>query len=170
VQTFSYDSLNRNTGIVFSGSSIATYTYTGILLANVTYGNSTTKELTYDPLYRPESLVTPGGEYDYMYSDVGDITEDGERNYAYDALRRLTTVNMVSTGSAPKTESYSYDRAANRTSSTNNGISTSYTANDLNQYTSNQRMRHEELCLWQQLKPELVMEQEPTNMTTRIDW
>ncbi|MDP2090579.1 MAG: hypothetical protein Q8K30_03180 [Candidatus Gracilibacteria bacterium] len=38
--SYTYDELNRNTQVSFSGETIASYSFTGILNDSITYGNN----------------------------------------------------------------------------------------------------------------------------------
>ncbi len=73
----------------------------------------------------------------YTYNDASDILGDGTKSYAYDTLKRLISVAPMSTGSINQnTESYTYDKAGNRTLGNISGSSTNYTTNTLDQYTT----------------------------------
>ncbi len=139
IESFSYDTLNRPTAITFSGDTIASYIYTWVLLSNIALGNSTSTAFSYDALLRPDALTTPGRSYDYTYAPTGDITDDGDKDYTYDALRRLTGVSPSRSWAI--SESYNYDKTGNRTTASKwtypvSPIATSYTTNNLDQYTA----------------------------------
>lgn len=73
----------------------------------------------------------------YTYNDASDILGDGTKSYTYDGLVRLISATPTSTGSINQnTESYTYDKAGNRTLGTIGGSSTNYGANTLDQYTT----------------------------------
>lgn len=55
---YAYDTLNRLTGVSYNSGSVASYTYTGIILQQTSFGNNTTTLYTYDNLLRLSSLRT----------------------------------------------------------------------------------------------------------------
>src|SRR5678815_2984089 len=85
--------------------------------------------------------------FDYGYDNVNRreyMEKDGSKGdvYAYDAIDQVKGVqynatNPNGTPSNPqRTVSYDWDSAGNRTDATDNGASTNYIANELNQYTT----------------------------------
>ncbi len=139
VQSYTYDALNRNTTVGYSGQTIATYAFSGLTLANLAYNNSRTTSYTYDSLQRLSGInggtgITP---YNYTYDDSYLITADGTKAYNYDGLKRLLSAAPANTGSVNQnTESYTYDKTGNRKTDTTNTIGTSYATNLLDQYTN----------------------------------
>jgi hypothetical protein len=134
---YSYDNLNRVTGITFSGGTIASYAYTGILNTGISYGNGVTTSQTFDELLRLKTLgsgVTGLASYTYTYDPVGNITSDSQKNYTYDSIYRLTQVNNAQSGTL--LESFNYDKTGNRNSNILGGLSNTYSGNILNQYLS----------------------------------
>jgi RHS repeat-associated protein len=134
--TYDYDELNRLTSIKDQASStIASYSYDVLSRRNI----QTTYQ--YDNVNRLLNLVNKinsGADissFGYTYDNVGNRTSmttiEGTRNYTYDNIYQLTNVTYPDTTSA----TYNYDELGNR-SSTVNGGTTSYSTNNLNQYTS----------------------------------
>ena len=72
----------------------------------------------------------------YTYDDLGRpltmTTLDGTTTYSYDADGQLTSVSLP----GGRTITYQYDADGNRVSVTDDGVTTDYTANDLNEYTA----------------------------------
>lgn len=64
------------------------------------------------------------------------ITRNGQsETYGYDNARQVESASIPLTGGT-HTDGYQYDAAANRSSATTNGVTTSYLANAVNEYTS----------------------------------
>ena len=83
--------------------------------------------------YDPDSSIL--SRFDYTY-DVSGLrtsmsTLDGTFTYGYDALGQLTSVTYPD----GHIVTYDYDAAGNRRQVIDNGVATSYTTNNLNQYT-----------------------------------
>src|SRR5205823_6466902 len=81
----------------------------------------------------------------YTYNGLGlrtsMATVDGLWSYTYDAIGQLTRAVFTPNGSNPDSLSsqdlhYSYDAAGNRTQSVANGVVTTYSVNDRNEYIS----------------------------------
>ncbi len=140
IQSYTYDALNRNTTVGYSGQTIATYGFSGLTLANLAYNNTRTTNYTYDSLQRlsninPNTASIPTESL--TYDDSSLITADGTKSYAYDNLKRLISAAPTSTGSINQNiESYTYDKTGNRKTDTTNTIGTNYATNLLDQYTS----------------------------------
>ena len=136
IQTITYDNLRRPLVITYSGQTITTNVYTGVLLNKSTYGNTKITNYTYDTLNRLSSIYAGSGISNplYTYNDSSDILSDGTKSYSYDTARRLTTATPTIVGTS--SESYSYDKTGNRTIGSINGNNTSYTTNTLDQYTN----------------------------------
>jgi RHS repeat-associated protein len=65
------------------------------------------------------------------------ITRNGQsETYGYDAARQVESASIPLSGGGTRTNGYQYDAAANRSSTTTNGVTTSYFANAVNEYTS----------------------------------
>ena len=69
---------------------------------------------------------------------VSDTTPDGSWSYTYDAAGQLARAIFTSTNPniSDQDLAYSYDAVGNRTSTIINGVTTSYTVNAMNEYTS----------------------------------
>lgn len=115
------------------------------------------KTYGYDHFLRPASITMTDSEreataeeYTYAYDKNGQIVTETRLNnypskddekvdeswaYTYDALGRLaaTTVTDNATGSVKTQKSYTYDKAGNRLSETENGQTTTNSYNGLNQ-------------------------------------
>lgn len=115
------------------------------------------KTYGYDHFLRPASIMMTDSEreataeeYTYAYDKNGQIVTETRLNnypskddekvdeswaYTYDALGRLaaTTVTDNATGSVKTQKSYTYDKAGNRLSETENGQTTTNSYNGLNQ-------------------------------------
>jgi RHS repeat-associated protein len=150
------DSNNRNqmNSITAGGSSLATYSYDANGNAvSKSLSNGTLSSYTYDVANRLTTLNhtlsgTSFARFDYGYDTVNRRTYE-ERNsasgdtYSYDAVDQVASVNYDATNpasgstGADRTTGYTYDASGNRTAVTDsvNG-NTSYTANNLNQYSS----------------------------------
>ena len=65
-------------------------------------------------------------------------TLDGTWNYSYDAAGQLTRAIFTSTNPniANQDLAYNYDPVGNRTSTVINGVTTDYTVNSMDEYTS----------------------------------
>ncbi|MEM7595051.1 MAG: RHS repeat-associated core domain-containing protein [Cyanobacteria bacterium P01_A01_bin.83] len=147
---YSYDGLGRLAGLTDeTGSLIISYTYDEIgRLAREDNGNSTYTTYTYDLAGQLLNLANYAADnslnssYVYTYDDLGrqiSATElDGEWVYEYDASSQL--IGAVFTSSNPEIENqdltYVYDAAGNRIRNIDNGVTTEYKTNNLNQYTN----------------------------------
>jgi len=151
---YGYTNRNQVNAIASGGSNVATYTYdaTGNALTK-NLGNGTVASYTYDNANRLTAVNhTLAGasiaRFDYGYDSVNRRTYERRDSatgdvFGYDAVDQVTGVNYeatnptVSTAGATRTVGYAYDATGNRTSLTDsvNG-NTSYTANNLNQYTA----------------------------------
>lgn len=118
------------------------YTYDTVgRLSREDKGNGTYTTYAYDSAGRLLSLVNaaPGNtvqsRFDYTYAVSGNRTSmttlDGKTSYDYDATGQLIGVTYPDGHRV----TYIYDAAGNRISVTDNGVSTAYTTNKLNQYT-----------------------------------
>lgn len=135
-----------------SGNVIVTYTYDAAgRLSKKVNGNGTYTTYMYDPDGNVLDLVNyaPGGtinsSFAYTYNALGlettETTIDGTWAYTYDADGQLT--HAVFTPNAtnpdrltPQDLTYNYDRMGNRTSTVINGVTTAYSVNSMNEYTS----------------------------------
>lgn len=132
-----------------SGNMIATYTYDADgRLSEQTLGNGTYTIYTYDADGNVLSLINYGtrglinSSFIYTYNDLGlettETTLDGTWTYGYDADGQLIQAAFASTNSSVPNEDMvlNYDSMGNRTSTVTNGVTTVYTTNNMNEYTS----------------------------------
>ncbi|MGO9809270.1 MAG: RHS repeat-associated core domain-containing protein [Isosphaeraceae bacterium] len=132
-----------------SGNLIVKYTYNAAgELVRKDMGNGTYTTYTYDADGNVLDLVNdaPDGSmnsfFDYTYDALGRVvtesTIDGQWTYSYDAIGELTHAVFASTNhSVPSQDlTYSYDANGNRIETIDNGVTTGYVTNALNQYTS----------------------------------
>ncbi len=141
---YAYDALGRLSELTDgAGGRIVLYTYEAEgRLAQEDRGNGAFTVYTYFADSRVQSIVhrapnnTVLSRFDYTYDTLGLIasmtTLDGMTTYGYDAVGQLTRVNLP----GGRTITYQYDAAGNRVSVTDNGATTSYATNSLNQYTA----------------------------------
>lgn len=160
---YEYDSLGRRTKLIYPDSSFITYQYdelsrltdiiddSNTVLAHYSYDalsrriqadftNATRFTYDYDIANRLLNLRNDGNSwsetFDYTYDKVGNrltktIDSTDVHDYTYDNIYQLTNVAYPDTNSVI----YNYDALGNRISVVNGGT-TSYTSNNLNQYTS----------------------------------
>jgi RHS repeat-associated protein len=162
--TFTYDDLGRRKSRTDQDGHVENYTYdvagrldrmtdgTGALIVDYDYdaagrlskkalGNGVYTTYEYDAAGNVLHLVNyqPGGavlsRFDYTYDASGRrdsmTTLDGTFRYGYDPLGQLTSVTYPD----GHVVTYAYDAAGNRMQVTDNGVTTDYAANNLNQYT-----------------------------------
>jgi RHS repeat-associated protein len=139
-----YDSAGRLTGLTNeSGDPLVSYQYDTLgRLARKDLKNGTYSIYTYDALSQLTSLVNYGADgailsrFDYTHDALGRATSmstlEGLWTYQYDLAGQLTEVGFPD----GKVLRLTYDAMGNRTSVTENGISTEYVTNGLDQYTS----------------------------------
>ncbi len=147
---YTYNSLGQFSGLTDgSGNSLVSYTYdaTG-RLSRETKGNRTYTAYTYDAAGDVLSVLNyaPGGainsSFVYTYNDLGlqtsETTLDGQWTYSYDAIGQLTHAVFASNnpGAIPNQDlQYFYDAAGNRTKTIINGVTTTYSTNNRNEYS-----------------------------------
>jgi len=132
-----------------SDALIITYTYDAAgRLSREDKGNGTYTVYTYDGAGQTKSIVNsaPDGSvnsrFDYTYDALGRRTGmgtiDGDWTYSYDLTGQLSHAVFVSTNpDIPSQDlSYEYDAVGNRVRTIENGVTTDYVTNALNQYTS----------------------------------
>jgi RHS repeat-associated protein len=151
---YGYDDASRLETAIFGANSV-TYAYTPAATTRqtLTYHNGTSYVMTvdrdFDKMDRQasQSAAITGDDthsYSYTYNDLNQRTHvplaRGEYwHYGYDSLGQVdSAVKKTSVGSAIPGYSYgfTFDHIGNRTDSTINGRTDSYTPNLLNQYTS----------------------------------
>jgi RHS repeat-associated protein len=132
-----------------SGNPIVAYSYDPAgLLARKDLGNGTATTYQYDLAGNILKLVnlaadgtTVNSEFDYVYNALALVTSeqtsDGAWAYSYDPDGQLTHADFTSTNPALPNQDlqYFYDAAGNRTRTIINGVTTAYTANNMNEYT-----------------------------------
>jgi YD repeat-containing protein len=111
-------------------------------------GNGTSTVYSYDGAGRLMSLINRtldnsiNSRFDYTYDALGRPTKmstlDGVWTYSYDQTSQLTHAVFASVNPqlANQDLSYVYDALGNRVRTINNGVTTDYTVNSLNQYTT----------------------------------
>ncbi len=152
--TYAYTTRNQLQSVSLSGPPpLVTYSYD--LAGNRTaksLENSTSTTYAYDDANRPTSLVhqssgTTLASFAYAYNGVNNRTSVTYGSglgdaYGYDATDQLTGVqygatNPAGTPASPQsTQTYAYDAVGNRTSFTQDGATTGYASNNLNEYTA----------------------------------
>ncbi len=147
---YSYDAVGRLSELTDgSGNSIVTYKYDADgRLSEKTNGNGTYTTYQYDADGNVLQLVNyaPGGavnsQFSYSYNALGlettETTLDGTWSYSYDADGQLDQAVFASTNPSVPSQNlaYSYDAMGNRITTVINGVTTAYTTNDMNEYTS----------------------------------
>lgn len=150
VLDYSYDDLGRLEQLTDgSNGLIVEYTYDNIgRLAREDKGNGTYSTYEYCGDNQLKELIHYGtdGEinssFSYSYDELGQqtgvVTLDGEWSYGYDGSGQLVTAVFESSNAEIESQNltYIYDRAGNRVRTIKNGITTDYSANNLNQYES----------------------------------
>ena len=141
---YSYDAVGRlKTLTDGAGQSIITYDYDAAgRLSQETNGNGTYTTYEYCSCGQPNHIInynangSINSRFDYTYDELGRRTSmttlEGTFQYGYDATGQLTSVITPDN----RTLTYVYDAAGNRIGVTDNGATTTYTTNNLNQYTS----------------------------------
>jgi RHS repeat-associated protein len=148
---YGYDSVGRLSGLTDgSGNQIVTYTYDANgRLRLKTNNNGTYTTYQYDADGNVLSLInyaagggTINSSFAYTYNALGletsEVTLDGAWTYTYDADGQLTHAVFASTNpSVPSQDlAYNYDAMSNRLTTVINGVTTAYTTNNVNEYTS----------------------------------
>jgi RHS repeat-associated protein len=141
---YSYDTVGRlKTLTNATGQTIISYEYdSASRLTKETNGNGTYTTYQYDLQSQLTSLTnfkadnTVNSQFDYTYDKLGLRTSmttlEGIFQYGYDANGQLTSVVTPTN----RTINYQYDAVGNRIGVTDSGTTTSYTTNNLNQYTN----------------------------------
>lgn len=144
---YGYDAAGRLASVRNGDGDGVSYTYDGAgFLVREANSNGTATEYSYDPAGKVTAIVNlaPDGSVSsqYLYSydaggrRTGMATSDGDWTYGYDAAGQLTSATFLSSNPdiSDKAIAYVYDAAGNRISSTEDGVTTGYTSNLLNQY------------------------------------
>jgi RHS repeat-associated protein len=132
-----------------SGDTLVTYQYDSVgQLAEQSNANGTYTTYAYDADGNVLHLINygPGGvilsRFDYTYDDLNEpVTEatlDGTWTYTYDGAGQLIHAVFASTNPSVANQdlAYAYDAAGNRIETIANGVTTAYTTNDRNEYTT----------------------------------
>ncbi len=150
VVNYEYDAAGRLFRLTDGeGSLIVRYTYdAGGRLARKDNGNGTYTIHTYDAAGQILSIVNyaPDGSvnsrFDYVYDVLGRRTEmttiDGHWQYGYDPTGQLTSAVFTPVPNSPvpaQNLQYVYDAIGNRILTIENGVTTNYSTNILNEYT-----------------------------------
>ncbi len=149
---YAYNALGQLSGLSDSSGPIVTYTYDAAgRLSQQLDGNGTYTKYTYSIWGFVLSVVNyaPSGSVNssfvYTYNNLGLCTTmttvDGQWAYSYDAMGQLTQAVFAPNSTDPdkitaQNLQYFYDAAGNRTKSIDNGVVTTYTVNNRNQYTT----------------------------------
>lgn len=147
-----YDVRHRISGIKENANYLATFTYNdNNRLTQRAYANGCSSNYVYDDLNRLIQITdNPNiANVQMAYDAVGNLLSKKDlirptksEVYGYDALNRLTSFKQgeITTGveipNPLKQVQYSLDALGNRTSMTVNGVTTNYTANNMNAYTA----------------------------------
>lgn len=154
VVSYGYSARNQLVQIGDGANPLATYGYdlAGNRI-NRTLANGTAVNFGYDDASRGLSVDqrNSAGSFariDYTFNSVNARTSRTETDsgtapftdiYGYDAIDQLTRVKYnfdATTNTQERQVDYGYDAVGNRTSVTDNGVTQSYVANSLNQYTT----------------------------------
>ena len=125
-----------------TGAPIVQYEYNALgALSRKTLGNDDYTTYEYDAAGQILHLVNYNStgsvlsRFDYTYDQNGNPivieTLEGVSQFGYDRIGQLISVTYPDGSSV----SYSYDEAGNRISVVDDGVTTSYTTNNMNQYT-----------------------------------
>jgi RHS repeat-associated protein len=141
---YSYDVVGRlKTLTDGADQAIITYDYDAASrLSKETNGNGTYTTYEYDSQSQLALLInyqansTVNSRFEYVYDNLGRRTSmttlEGTFQYGYDATGQLTSV-VTPDG---RNLQYQYDVAGNRIGVADRGVTTNYSANNLNQYTN----------------------------------
>ncbi|MDP3487722.1 MAG: hypothetical protein Q8S19_07300, partial [Bacillota bacterium] len=156
--TFGYDAVGNVTSILYPGDTVPlTQTYdelNRLRSVNGFAGSATTQGLWYDAagkLTRVQYNNGIGTDYhynnrgllsriqssvldlNYTYDSNGNVTSINNETYIYDGLNRLLNATQLAHN---YTASYQYDNVGNRVSQVENGLTTNYAYNAVNELTS----------------------------------
>jgi len=97
------------------------------------YSNGITTDYHYNNRALLSRIQSPIVDLNFVYDSNGNITGINNETYTYDGLNRLLTASQPSHN---YTVAYQYDAVGNRISQVENGISTTYGYNAVNELTS----------------------------------
>jgi RHS repeat-associated protein len=146
---YAYDAAGRLASLTDgTGARIVSYSYDADgRLSREDKGNGTFTTYEYDAAGQVLHLVNRASNeavnsrFDYTYDGLGRrtgmATTDGTWAYEYDPIGQLTHAVFTSTNAAIPNQDlrYAYDAVGNRTQTVENGVTTAYVTNNLNQYT-----------------------------------
>lgn len=157
IVSYDYDLAGNRTELVYPHGRTITYQYDELNRLDTISDIGVLYDFDYDTLSRRSSLSRPNGvstSYTYdtlnrltqiahgaiatigypLYDKVGNrkqMTDSlGTHTYGYDNIYQLTSASGATTAS------YNYDSVGNRTTASGTGIPSTYTPNNLNQYSS----------------------------------
>ena len=145
-----FDERNNLLSIVEDGKLVVSFTYNNLNQPLTrTTGNGVTTQYQYDFAGKLIGYNTQQGSiqqvsltYDKENNKLKTIkghNNNGSEEFGYDAEYRLTSFKKGPIPGSPLVNTtYSYDALGNRTSSTTNGLTSTYTINNLNQVTRKQ--------------------------------
>jgi RHS repeat-associated protein len=147
---YEYDAAGRLSKVRDAANNVlAEYLYDAVgRLARQNRGNGGYSTYEYDAAGQALHLVNyaPGGavstRFDYTYDSrgrrTGMTTVDGEWTYDYDGTGQLTHAVFASSNAVIPNQDleYQYDALGNRVRAVENGVTTDYVANNLNQYST----------------------------------
>ena len=142
VTQYSYDAYDRVSKVSDkSGNVLISYTYNNDSTVNEKhYGNGTYTKYSYSygqvtGIYNYKADNSQLSFFEYEYDAFGNITKkkdkDGTWVYTYDSQSQLISVKEPD----GTVINYTYDKAGNRVSETVSGTATTYSTNNLNEYT-----------------------------------
>jgi YD repeat-containing protein len=149
--TYDYDELSRMTAVRnSSGTALASYNFDDrSRRTGLTYANGAAINYSYDTASRLSYIDNQTGngqhKYSYMYDNVGNRTSmmvtdgSGVRThvYSYDNIYQITAVDYPSGFDYLATDTtFNYAAAGNRTSVIDGSGTSTYTTNNLNEYTA----------------------------------
>lgn len=141
---YEYDEVARLSKVLDgNGQKIVAYTYDGLnRLVREEKANGTSSAYEYDDADRITRIIHRAADtsvlsqvtytYDALGRRTAMTTENGSFTYGYDGAGQLTFVNF----SNGRTITYEYDASGNRIAVRDNGNTTVYASNELDQYTS----------------------------------
>ena len=152
--SYAYDALDRQVKVTDQNGAGAAYEYdkNGNRTA-IRYTNGISCILVYDGMNRltSEKLLDKDGkvleQYLYKLGKAGEILsiEESGRTvqYSYDKLYRLTGETVLMNSVPVRTAGYTYDKVGNRLTKTEDGVTTKYTYNALNQLVSENSKKYQ---------------------------
>ena len=138
IVTYSYDSLDRLVlAVDGNGADNGDGTYSS---PYTTYQYDADGRLVDLVNYASGTAIT--SRFDYTYNSLGQVakmaTADGTWTYTYDLSGQLTHAVFTLKGNTVPSQdlAYKYNAAGDRTQTIINGVTTDYTSNAVNEYTS----------------------------------